>query len=255
MRNYRPSGIAGAGDARYGGIRRYRGLVAQPDPSLPGVSPADVGPAAAKPPGLGDPRSSPVAGLAELQAGNRRFVAGTRIHPNQDAEHRAGLADAQDPFAVIFGCSDSRLAAEIIFDQGLGDLFVVRTAGHTIGPEVLGSIEYGLTLLHTQLVVVLGHNSCGAVRAAYDAVTHGTEIPGYLGAVVEAIEPSVQRAISQHTEATDDVEQIHIEHTVTELVSQSPVLAGAVSAGSCAVVGMYYQLSAGEARLVVGPPR
>ncbi|MCI0687987.1 MAG: carbonic anhydrase [Sporichthyaceae bacterium] len=206
-------------------------------------------------PDADDPRSSPAAGLAELQAGNRRFVAGTRIHPNQDAEHRAGLADAQDPFAVIFGCSDSRLAAEIIFDQGLGDLFVVRTAGHTIGPEVLGSIEYAVTVLNTHLVVVLGHNSCGAVRAAYDAVSQGSEVAGYLGAVVDAIEPSVRRAISQHTDATDDVEQIHIEHTVTELVSQSAVMAAAVTTGSCAVVGMYYQLSAGEARLVVGPPR
>src|SRR5438046_8482300 len=109
-----------------------------------------------------------------LLAGNRRFVAGTPEHPNQDAARRRDVAPTQAPFAVLFGCSDSRLAAEIIFDRGLGDLFVVRTAGHTIGPEVLGSIEYAVTLLHTPLVVVLGHSSCGAVQAARDAVVGGT---------------------------------------------------------------------------------
>src|SRR5262247_2312937 len=108
--------------------------------------------------------------LAELRAGNDRFVTGTRVHPNQDAEHRAALANAQRPFAVVFGCSDSRLAAEIIFDRGLGDLFVVRTAGHIIGPEVLASIEYGVTILGATLVVVLGHDSCGAIQATHDAI-------------------------------------------------------------------------------------
>src|SRR3954470_3922955 len=108
-----------------------------------------------------------------LLAGNQRFVAGAPEQPNQDATRRAEGAPSQRPFAVLFGCSDSRLAAEIIFDRGLGDLFVVRTAGHTIGPEVLGSLEYAISILHTPLVVVLGHNSCGAVTAARDAFVHG----------------------------------------------------------------------------------
>jgi carbonic anhydrase len=100
-----------------------------------------------------------------LLAGNQRFVSGAPEHPNQDAVRRAETALAQRPFAVLFGCSDSRLAAEIIFDRGLGDLFVVRTAGHVTGPEVLGSIEYGVSVLGCPLVVVLGHDSCGAVAA------------------------------------------------------------------------------------------
>src|SRR5262249_30655312 len=90
---------------------------------------------------------TPADALAELLARNERFVAGVRIHPHQDAEHRAAVAEQQQPFAVVFGCSDSRLAAEMIFDRGLGDLFVVRTAGHIVGPEVLASIEYGVTVL------------------------------------------------------------------------------------------------------------
>src|SRR6478735_1907906 len=101
-----------------------------------------------------------------LMAGNQRFVSGAPEHPNQDATRRTEIAPSQQPFAVVFGCSDSRLAAEIIFDRGLGDLFVVRTAGHVLGAEALGSIEYGVALLDCPLVVVLGHDSCGAVTAA-----------------------------------------------------------------------------------------
>jgi carbonic anhydrase len=126
-----------------------------------------------------------------LLAGNRRFVAGTPEHPNQDAARRRDVAPAQAPFAVLFGCSDSRLAAEIIFDRGLGDLFVVRTAGHVMGPEVLGSIEYGVGVLGCPLVVVLGHDACGAVAAARAAVEDGTAAEGYVRDVIERVTPSV----------------------------------------------------------------
>ncbi|MZD06561.1 carbonic anhydrase, partial [Streptomyces sp. SID5785] len=121
---------------------------------------------------------SPRDAFAMLLAGNRRFVAGTPEHPNQDAARRAQIAPLQNPFAVLFGCSDSRLAAEIIFDRGLGDLFVVRTAGHVQGPEVLGSVEYGVSVLGTPLVVVLGHDACGAVAATRAAVDGGTTAGG-----------------------------------------------------------------------------
>jgi carbonic anhydrase len=196
------------------------------------------------------PPTTPEEALAELRAGNGRFVAGTRIHPNQDAEHRAALAGAQTPFAVIFGCSDSRLAAEIIFDRGLGDMFVVRTAGHTIGPEVLGSIEYAVAILHTPLVVVLGHNSCGAVRLTRDAVANGTPPSGHLRAVVDAIVPSVHLAAAQNVDDIDRIVDVHIRRTVDQLRQESAALAGAVAAGRCAVVGMSYELGAGRVRPV-----
>ena len=194
--------------------------------------------------------ATPAHAINELRAGNQRFVTGTVRHPNQDAEHRAALAGAQTPFAVIFGCSDSRLAAEIIFDQGLGDLFVVRTAGHTVGPEVLGSIEYAVTILNTPLVVVLGHNSCGAVRAACDAVATGNTPSGFLGTVVDAVVPSVQHAASQQVHDVDRIVDIHTQRTVGKLVRLSDKLAQAVADGHCAVVGMSYQLSDGEARIL-----
>ena len=198
--------------------------------------------------------TTPAQALAELRAGNQRFVTGTRIHPNQDAEHRVALAQVQEPFAVIFGCSDSRLAAEIIFDRGLGDLFVIRTAGHTVGPEVLGSIEYAVAVLRTPLVVVLGHNSCGAVTAARDVVRGGAQPEGYVRALVEAIVPSVDAAGERQITDVDGIVDVHIERTVARLGHDSTILAAALEAGQCAVVGMSYQLGPGEVRLIPDTP-
>ena len=134
----------------------------------------------------------PTSGLTPAEAwevlaeGNRRFVAGEPSHPNQNAERRSGLTAGQAPVAVIFGCADSRLAAEIIFDLGLGDVFVVRTAGHVIDDAVLGSIEYGVDVLEIPLVIVLGHNSCGAVTATVESYISGTMPRGFVRPVVEA---------------------------------------------------------------------
>ncbi|MFG1838875.1 carbonic anhydrase [Micromonospora sp. NPDC049175] len=198
--------------------------------------------------------SEPARAYAELTTGNRRFVSGAPRHPNQDAGHRAAVADGQHPFAVIVGCSDSRLAAEIIFDRGLGDLFVVRTAGHTAGPEVLGSVEYAVTVLGTPLVVVLGHDSCGAVQAARESSATGTQPPGHLGAVVDAVLPSLRRAEAEGVHDIDGIVDIHIAQTVETLLRQSPVLADEVAQGRCAVVGVSYRLAAGVVRPVAAVP-
>ncbi|MET7820617.1 carbonic anhydrase [Micromonospora zamorensis] len=198
--------------------------------------------------------SEPARAYAELIAGNRRFVSGAPRHPNQDAGHRAAVADGQHPFAVIVGCSDSRLAAEIIFDRGLGDLFVVRTAGHTAGPEVLGSVEYAVTVLGTPLVVVLGHDSCGAVQAAREVATTGTQPQGHLRAVVDAVLPSLRRAETEGVQDIDGIVDIHIAQTVETLLGQSPVLADEVAQGRCAVVGVSYRLAAGAVSPVAAVP-
>ncbi|MGW0503150.1 carbonic anhydrase [Micromonospora sp. NPDC003241] len=192
--------------------------------------------------------------LAELIAGNRRFVTDTLRHPNQNASHRAAVAAEQHPFAVIVGCSDSRLAAEIIFDRGLGDLFVVRTAGHTIGPEVLGSVEYAVSVLRTPLVVVLGHDSCGAVQAARAAAATGTAPSGHLRAVVDAVVPSLRRAERAGVDDLDAIVDIHIAQTVEAMLESSEALAAEVAAGGCAVVGMSYRLAAGEVRTIAAEP-
>ncbi|MFD5271497.1 carbonic anhydrase [Streptomyces sp. NPDC058335] len=185
-----------------------------------------------------------------LLDGNQRFVAGAPEHPNQDAARRTEVVPAQNPFAVLFGCSDSRLAAEIIFDRGLGDLFVVRTAGHVAGPEVLGSIEYGVSVLGAPLVVVLGHDACGAVAATRSAVEDGTPAGGYVRDVIERVTPSVLAArAAGRTEDADFIAE-HIRHTVQLLLDRSRVLAQAVEAGQAAVVGLSYWLADGTTSLV-----
>lgn len=193
---------------------------------------------------------SPQEAFDQLLAGNRRFVSGAQEHPNQDSARRAELASAQRPFAVMFGCSDSRLAAEIIFDQGLGDLFVVRTAGHVMGDEVLGSIEYGAGVLDAPLVVVLGHDSCGAVGAACAALDEGAVPDGYIRDVVERVTPSVLAARAAGRFQADEILADHVRNTVDKLLDRSKLLADRVETGQTAVVGLCYGLADGRAHVV-----
>ncbi|MFE9463332.1 carbonic anhydrase [Streptomyces virginiae] len=185
-----------------------------------------------------------------LMAGNQRFVSGTPEHPNQDATRRTETAPSQQPFAVLFGCSDSRLAAEIIFDRGLGDLFVVRTAGHVAGTEVLGSIEFGVSVLNAPLVVVLGHDSCGAVAAACSALEDGQTPGGFVRDVVERVTPSVLAARAAGRGTAEEILDEHIEQTVDLLLERSRVLAERVADGRLAVVGLSYRLADGTAHPV-----
>ncbi|MGW0703826.1 carbonic anhydrase [Streptomyces sp. NPDC002867] len=185
-----------------------------------------------------------------LMAGNQRFISGTPEHPNQDATRRTEIAPAQQPFAVLFGCSDSRLAAEIIFDRGLGDLFVVRTAGHVAGAEILGSIEYGVSVLDAPLVVVLGHDSCGAIAAARAAADGGQVPGGFVRDVVERVTLSVLAARAAGRETADEILAGHIENTVDLLLERSRALAERVAAGRLGVVGLSYRLADGSAQLV-----
>ncbi|MEU2205997.1 carbonic anhydrase [Streptomyces hygroscopicus] len=194
--------------------------------------------------------ATPREALDLLLAGNQRFTDGTPRHPNQDAGRRADTASAQHPYAVLLGCSDSRLAAEIIFDQGLGDLFVVRTAGHAVGPEVLGSIEYGVSVLGCPLVVVLGHDACGAVAATRAAVANGTSAHGYVRDVIERVTPSVLAAQAAGVREDDGFIDTHVRHTVDLVMDRSRELAGQVTAGRAAVVGLSYRLAEGSVRPV-----
>lgn len=191
-----------------------------------------------------------VGALELLLSGNRRFVAGVPEHPNQDATRRAELAPSQRPFAVLLGCSDSRLAAEILLDRGLGDLFVVRTAGQVLGPEVLGSVEYGVEVLDCPLVVVLGHEGCGAVGAACAAIDDGLVPAGYIGDVVQHVTPSVLAARAAGRLRPDELLAEHISRTVDLLLDRSRLIAQRVDAGQAAVVGLCYQLADGRVDLV-----
>jgi len=173
-----------------------------------------------------------------LKQGNERFVAGRPEHPSQSIEHRASLAAAQRPTAVLFGCADSRVAAEIIFDQGLGDMFVVRTAGQVIDSAVLGSIEYAVTVLDVPLIAVLGHDSCGAVQATLDALDKG-QVPG--GFVMLGRREGLTRV--------DEFETRHVIETGTQLLARSSAIADRVERGELAIVGLTYRLADGRVTL------
>jgi carbonic anhydrase len=194
--------------------------------------------------------STPTQAWSELERGNARFVSGRHEHPNQDVARRHSLANAQKPFALVFGCGDSRVAAEIIFDQGLGDLFVVRTAGHVVDSGVLGSIEFGVGVLDIPLVVVLGHDSCGAVSATMNAVERGVLPGGYIRDIVERVTPSVLIAHRKGKTGADAIEAEHVRQTIRLLVERSTIIGERVADGRLAVVGATYALDEGRAQLV-----
>lgn len=195
------------------------------------------------------PNTSPITAWKALSEGNDRFVAGTPEHPSQSIQHRASLAEGQKPTAVVFGCADSRVAAEIIFDQGLGDMFVVRTAGHVLDSAVLGSIEYAVTVLNVPLIVVLGHDSCGAVKATLAALDDGEVPGGYVLDIVERITPSILLGRNEGLTRVDEFEARHVSATAKQLVSRSKAVSDAVDSGALAIAGVTYQLADGRARL------
>lgn len=201
---------------------------------------------------------TPLEAWAILREGNGRFVRGESARPCQGAARRRELQAAQHPHTVILGCSDSRVAAEIIFDQGLGNVFVVRTAGHVLDTTVIGSIEYGTEVLGATLVVVLGHDSCGAVAATTHTLTTGEQPPGFVRAVVDKVVPSIaqiaSRANADGATLPLDVDTLrteHVRHTVAALSGYSATLRQGVTDGRLAIVGVEYDLAEGWARLVV----
>lgn len=195
---------------------------------------------------------TPATAWAEMERGNRRFVSGEPGHPRQDVERRGQLVGRQDPHAALFGCSDSRLAAEIIFDKGLGDLFVVRNAGQIISDSVLGSLEYAVAVLHVPLIVVLGHDECGAVAAAIDSQSpDAPPLPPHISHLIQKIVPAVKRVTAGAGihEAADasEVGREHLRDTVTELLESSELISDAIAAGTLAIVGANYRLLEGTA--------
>ena len=197
-----------------------------------------------------DTAHSAADALAELLAGNQRFVQGQGAHPNQDAHRRTQVAGEQKPFALIFGCSDSRVAAEIIFDRGLGDLFVVRTAGHIVDNGVLGSIEFGVEVLDIPLVIVLGHDGCGAISATMEAHKTGVMPGGYVRHVVELVTLSTLSAARAGQVTVNEVVAEHTKQTAQLLADRSVSIARRIEDGRCAIVAMEYTLAEGQARLL-----
>jgi carbonic anhydrase len=205
---------------------------------------------------VSDDRPTPGKVWQEMLRGNARFVAGEPKHPRQDVEQRNRLAAGQRPRAALFGCSDSRLAAEIIFDKGLGDLFVVRNAGQVISDSVIGSLEYAVAVLGVPLIVVLGHDECGAVAAAIESTAaDAPALPPHIWRQIAPIVPAVRRVSRQalaeggqpgHIDA-EDVGREHLRDTVAELLHSSELISEAVAEGRLAIVGANYRLAEGAA--------
>lgn len=180
--------------------------------------------------------------LSRLEDGNRRFVSGQLRHPRQGPGRRAALKKGQHPFAAILSCADSRVPPEIVFDQGLGDLFVVRAAGNVVDDIVLGSLEYAVEHLHLKLVMVMGHGGCGAVAAAVE----GHYIPGHLSSIVKLIEPAVKIARHQKGNLIDNAIRVNARLMARNLRRESPILDKAVREHHLRIVPARYALSTGK---------
>lgn len=192
------------------------------------------------------PLETPDAALARLMAGNQRFVSGQTQHPQQSINRVHKLTQSQSPFAIVLGCADSRVPGEVIFDQGLGNIFDVRVAGNIVTPEVLGSIEYAVAYLKTPLLVVLGHERCGAVSAA----VQGGEFAGSISSLVNAIAPAVARVKGRAGNMVENVVVANVQYQVEKLQQSSTMIQEAVRAGKLKIVGGRYDLDEGTVTLV-----
>lgn len=181
-----------------------------------------------------------------LLEGNRRFVRHRVTHPDQSRKRLLELEGGQHPFAVVLGCADSRVPPEVVFDQGLGDLFVIRVAGNVPDDEITGSIEYAVEHLGTPLVMVLGHEKCGAVSAA----VQGGEAPGHIGSIVGPMKPSVDQARRMEGDAISNCVRLNVRRVVGELQSSEPILKELVHSGRLKVVGAKYDLHTGQVSLI-----
>jgi carbonic anhydrase len=188
----------------------------------------------------------PIVPLAEaisrLKDGNARYTNGNQQHPRQSTKERAELTKSQHPFAIVVGCADSRVPPEIVFDQGLGDLFVLRVAGNVINDHSLGSIEYAVDHLAVRLIVVLGHQSCGAVKAAKETIAAKGEAPAHIQSLVTAIRPAVEATVHGDLETTV---KANVKDVVQALRSSTPVLKPKVDSSELRVLGAYYSLDTG----------
>lgn len=206
------------------------------------------GPAAARADAL---PPTPEQALGQLMAGNQRFAQHRQQHPNQTQQRLQEVAQAQHPFATVLSCADSRAPAEIIFDQGIGNIFDVRIAGNIATPEALGSIEYAVVLLGTPLLMVLGHERCGAVTAA----VQGETLPGAIGTFVQAILPAVEQAkgISQPKDSLsaliDQAVTTNVKYQIEQL-KQSPLLMARLETGQLKIMGGRYDLDSGYVTLI-----
>jgi carbonic anhydrase len=186
--------------------------------------------------------------LARLLEGNKRFVSGQLVHPGRTPAEFAALAEGQAPVAIIVGCADSRVSPELVFDQGVGDLFVVRVAGNIVsgaGATVKGSIEFAVAVLGVRLIMVLGHSQCGAVKAAIDHIDANDALPGSIGDLIDPIRPAVLAVKGRPGDILENVTRANVEKGVERLRGLDPILSKLAKTGELKVVGATYELRTG----------
>ncbi|WP_329110794.1 carbonic anhydrase [Micromonospora sp. NBC_01699] len=196
------------------------------------------------------PAPTPTTALSRLVAGNKRFYKGNSRHPHQSLRDLHELAAGQHPFAITLGCADSRVAPEVLFDQGLGDLFDNRVAGNIVDDLLLGSIEFAIEEFGVPLIVVLGHERCGAISATIDAIEHGGEAPGHIGTIVEALRPIIEPLVGGPGDVVEAAVQANVLAQVQNLLDQSEIVREKVHAGALGIVGARYDLDNGKVTLL-----
>ncbi|WP_405651360.1 carbonic anhydrase [Streptomyces sp. NBC_00019] len=188
----------------------------------PTVRVGAAGAASTPSPAAGARPDSPSGALTRLMQGNRRWVKGALLHPDQDPRRREAVAEEQKPYAVVLSCIDSRVPPELVFDTGIGDLFVIRTGGQVVAPVVTGSVEYGPLTAGTPLIVVLGHQRCGAIKAAYKAMHDRTTLPGNLQAISESLRTVYEATVAQRAaDPVDAMIRIHARQAAATLRSNT----------------------------------
>jgi carbonic anhydrase len=200
---------------------------------------------AAPEPAIADNNITPQAALQKLIDGNKRFVERKRQNPNQTLARVTEVAQTQKPYAAILGCADSRFPSEIIFDVGIGDIFVCRVAGNVATPEEKGSLEFGTLVLGAKVLMVVGHERCGAVKAAIE----GGSLPGQIGSLTAAIKPAVETSKSQPGDKVENAVKENVRLQIENL-KKSPVISGLIQEGKLIVTGGYYDLDTGAVSMV-----
>jgi carbonic anhydrase len=200
---------------------------------------------AAPEPAIAQNNTTPDAALQMLIDGNQRFVNNMRQNPNQDFTRITQVAPSQAPFAAILGCADSRFPAEILFDRGFGDIFVCRVAGNVATPEEIGSLEFGTLVLGAKVLMVIGHERCGAVKAAIE----GGELPGQIGSLTKAIKPAVQMSKNQAGDKVENAVKANVRLQANRL-KDSPVINQLIEEGKLKIVGGYYDLDTGAVEIL-----
>jgi carbonic anhydrase len=211
-----------------------------------GVSASAVTPAVLQPEA---PVTGPDQALQRLMEGNERYASNSSTDLNESAARRAEAAKGQQPFATIFSCVDSRVPPELVFDRGLGDLFVIRTAGHVVDNAVLGSLEFGAAELKIPLLMVMGHGKCGAVKATIETLEQHTHAPAQIDALVTAIAPAVEQVREGGGDVLQNAVIANVELTVQKLRT-APLLSDAIAAGKLKVIGAWYNLESGKVELI-----